>query len=67
MITGKQVDLHLERWHFAVHCLGKDIVLSSENSGLSTRLSCVPFFKNYLESWFWQYYYELAYLVIMRG
>lgn len=22
MVAGKQVDLHLERWHFAVHCLG---------------------------------------------
>ena len=39
MVAEKQVDLHLERWHFAEHCLGKDIVLSSENSGLTTRLS----------------------------
>ena len=22
MVAEKQADLHLERWHFAVHCLG---------------------------------------------
>ena len=44
MVAEKQADLHLERWHFAVHCLGKDIVLSHENSRLYIEL-CSIFLK----------------------